>query len=72
MSLSFIFSPDSHEVFAYFLKTVAQVSYDIRTSVAKFSHCKFAKISRRHSYDRRSSVARHILAINSLKFFKHV
>ena len=44
MSVSFIFSPDSHQVFACFLKTVTQLSYFIRTSVTKISYCKFAKI----------------------------
>ena len=37
-----IFSPDIHELFACFLKTVAQLLYDIHTSVAKLSHCKLA------------------------------
>ena len=36
MSLSFIFSPDSRGVFACFLKTVTQLLYNIRTSVANF------------------------------------
>ena len=69
MSLSFVFSPDSREVFACFLKTVARLSYDIRTSVATFLHCKFVKSSRRQvrdictnvvrlSHERRATVAR--------------
>ena len=37
MSLNFTFSSDSRELFAYFLKTVVRLSYDIRMSVAKFS-----------------------------------
>ena len=45
MTLSFIYSIDS------FLKTVARLSFDIRTSVAKWSHCKFAKKSRRQVRD---------------------
>ena len=39
VAFSFIVSPDSREVFACFLKTVARLSYNIRTSVAKISHC---------------------------------
>ena len=35
MSLSFIFSPDSREVFACFLKTVVQPSYDTRTTFVR-------------------------------------
>ena len=37
--------------------TVVRHSRDIRTSVAKISHCKFAKISRRHVCDTRTNVA---------------
>ena len=51
MALSFIFSPDSREIFARLLR-------DIRTSVAKISHCKFAKISRRQVRDTLTNVAR--------------
>ena len=54
--ISFISSPDGREVFACFLKTVARPSYDIHTSVAKISHCKFAKISRRQVRDTRTNV----------------
>ena len=39
MSLSFIFSPDSHEVFACFLKTVARPSWD--------THTRFIRVSRK-------------------------
>ena len=60
--LSFIFSPDSREFFACCLKTVARPSCDTRTtfvtSVAKISHCKSAKISRRQVRDIRTTVAR--------------
>ena len=38
--------------------TVVRHSRDIRTSVAKISHCKFAKISRRQVRDTRTNVAR--------------
>ena len=38
--------------------TVLRHSRDIRTSVAKISHCKFAKISRRQVHDTRKNVAR--------------
>ena len=38
--------------------TVVRYSYDNHTSVAKFSHCKFAKISRRHVRDTRMSAVR--------------
>ena len=57
MSLSSIFSPDSREVFVCFLKTVVRYSYDNHTSVAKFSHRKFAKISRRTVRDSRMNDA---------------
>ena len=57
MSLSFIFSPDSREVFAR-LSRDRRATCDIRTSVAKISHCKFAKISRRQVHDTRTNVAR--------------
>ena len=62
MSLSVIFSPDSHEVF-FFFKAVARRSYDARTtfvmsSVAKISHCQFTKILRRQVHDTRTNVAR--------------
>ena len=83
MSLSFIISPDSLEMFACFRKTVARLSYDIRRSFAKILHCKFAKVSRhevrntrmkvvRLSHDSRVTVLRNILAQNSHKIFKHV
>ena len=51
MSLCFIFSPDSREVFTCLLKTVVGQSHNIRMSVTKISHCKFAKISRRQVCD---------------------
>ena len=38
--------------------TVVRHPRDIRTSVAKISHCKFAKISRRQVRDTRTNVAR--------------
>ena len=38
--------------------TVVRHSRDIRTSVAKISHCKFAKISRRQVHDTGTNVAR--------------
>ena len=38
--------------------TVVRHSHDIGMSVAKISHCKFAKISRRHVRDTRTYVAR--------------
>ena len=38
--------------------TVVRHSHDIRTSVAKISHCKFDKISRRQVRDIRTNVAR--------------
>ena len=57
VSLSFIFSPDSLEVFPCFLKTVARPSYDIQ-----ISHCKFVKISRRQVRDTRETVLQNILA----------
>ena len=38
--------------------TVVRHSHDIRTSVAKISQCKFAKISRRQVRDTRTNVAR--------------
>ena len=38
--------------------TVVQHTRDIRTSVAKISHCKFAKISRRQVRDTRTNIAR--------------
>ena len=43
MLLSFIFSPDSRQVFACFLKTVAQLLYDIPMSGTNFLHHKFTK-----------------------------
>ena len=67
--------------------TVVQHSRDIRTSVAKISHCRFAKISWRQfgdtrtnvartSRDRRTTVARQSCEIfwrkNSHKIFQHV
>ena len=66
MSLSFIFLPDSREVFACFLKTVTRLSYDIRTSVAKISHCKFANISWRQVRDTCTKIC-----INFLNMFKN-
>ena len=50
MSLSFIFSPNSGEVFA-------RLACDRRASVAKISHCKFAKLSRRQVRDTCTNVA---------------
>ena len=58
MSLSFIFSSDSREISQDCRATVVRHSRDIRTSVAKFWHCKFAKISRRQVRDTRTNVAR--------------
>ena len=67
--------------------TVLRHSHDIRTSVAKILHCKFAIISRRQvcdtranvarpSHDRRTTVARQscemFWRINSYKILKHV
>ena len=59
----FYFSPHCREMFACFLKTVARLSYDIHTIVAKFWYCKlpkfrgdrFATLARR-SYDFRTTV----------------
>ena len=57
------------------LATVVRLSRDICTSVAKISHCKFTKISRRQG-DTRTTVARQSCKIvwrkNSHKIFKHV
>ena len=56
--------------------TVVQHSHDIRTSVAKISHCKFAKISQRQVCDTRTNVVRQSCEIfwrkQSHKIFKHV
>ena len=56
--------------------TVMRHSRDIRTSVAKISHSKFAKISRRQVRDTRTTVARQSCQIfwrkNSHKIFQHV
>ena len=43
---NFIFSPESHDLLACFLKTVTRLSYDICTctSVAILLHCEFANI----------------------------
>ena len=64
MSLSFIFSPDSREVFACFLKTVERLS--CRTTFVRhsyecseiISHCKFAESSRRQVRDTRANDVR--------------
>ena len=55
MSLCFLFSPDSREDCR---ATIVRHTYDNRTRAAKFSHCKFAKISRRHVWDTRMNVVR--------------
>ena len=74
MSLSFIFSPDSRELFECFLKNVARQSYNIRTSVAKLSDCKLAKFvatGLRHSHKHRTIVvqqSRDSLATDSRLF----
>ena len=56
------FSPDSREVFACFLKTVARPSHDTRmtfvASVSRILHCLFVKNSRRQVRDTRTNVAR--------------
>ena len=56
--------------------TVVRHSRDIRTSVAKISHCKFAKLSRRQVRDTRTDVARQSCEIfwrkYSHKIFQHV
>ena len=80
MSLSFIFSPDSREIFTCCLKTVARPSCDTRTTFVRvspiISHCKFAKISRRQVRDIRTNVARQSCEMfwkkNSHPIFKHV
>ena len=51
VSLSFSFWPDSCEIFACFLKTVAGLPYDICTSVAKFSHSTGSRHAVRLSHD---------------------
>ena len=58
MSPSFIASPDSLEVFACFLKTIVRHLYVIYTSVAKFWHSKFAKISGQQVRDIRMNILR--------------
>ena len=58
MLLSLIFSPDSCEVFACFLKTVARLSYNICMSVMKILHRKFAKISGQQVRDTHTNVVR--------------
>ena len=60
MSFSFIFSPDSREVLACFLKTVARQSDDTRTPFIRVSQ-NFRIVNSpgsRHSHDRRTTVAR--------------
>ena len=55
MLLGFIFSPHSHEVFScVFLRLL----HDIRTSVLKYSHCKFTKRSQRQIHDTPTIVVR--------------
>ena len=51
--------------------TVVRQSHDIRTSVAKVSHCKFAKISQRQVRDTRTNVVRpsHDGRATVLRFF---
>ena len=62
MSLSFIFSPDSREVFARLsrdrLATLARHSYECRENFALEIRQNFAATSSRHSHDRRATVAR--------------
>ena len=59
MLLSFIFSPDSREVFASLSRdhraTLAQHSYEC---CEKSSHCKFFKISQQQVHDTRTNGAR--------------
>ena len=83
MSLNFIFSPDSREVLACFLKTVARPSYGTRTTFVrvsrefsivnspKFHGDRFATLART-SHVRRTTVARQSCEIfwrkNRIKF----
>ena len=87
MSLSFIFSPDSCEVFArlshHCRAKLALPSCDTRTTLVrvlrkfrivnspKFRGNKFAILART-SHDSRTTVLRNILAKKSHKIFKHV
>ena len=79
MSLSFIFSPDSREVFACFLKTVARPLCDTRTTFVrmsqkfhivnwpKFRSDRFPTLARM-SCDSHATVLRNFLAKVRIKF----
>ena len=62
MSLSFIFSPDSREVFARLSRdrraTLARHSYECRENFAWLIRQNFAATCPRHSHERRATVAR--------------
>ena len=62
MSLSFIFSPDSREVFARLSRdrraTLARHSYECREHFALKIRQNFAATISRHSHERRATVAR--------------